>query len=120
MARLEEAVGAFRESLEERTRERVPLDWAATIGAQGAALMLIAQRTDDAATAKTATQQIDVAFQTLRDGGNAVAAEYYHAELVKARGLSNKLRGRVTCPAAKNAAPVSSEPLSCAGAQPAN
>ncbi len=29
-ARLEEAVAAYRAALEERTRERVPLDWAAT------------------------------------------------------------------------------------------
>ena len=28
--RLEEAVSAYRAALEERTRERVPLDWAAT------------------------------------------------------------------------------------------
>ena len=28
--RLEEAVTAYRAALEERTRERVPLDWAAT------------------------------------------------------------------------------------------
>ena len=30
MARLEEAVAAYREALEECTRERVPLDWAMT------------------------------------------------------------------------------------------
>ena len=29
-ARLEEAVAAYREALQERTRERVPLDWAGT------------------------------------------------------------------------------------------
>jgi hypothetical protein len=31
-ARLEEAVAAFRSALEERTRARVPLDWAALVG----------------------------------------------------------------------------------------
>jgi hypothetical protein len=29
-ARLEEAVAAYRDALKERTRERVPLDWAGT------------------------------------------------------------------------------------------
>ena len=29
-AKLEEAVAAYREALKEQTRERVPLDWAAT------------------------------------------------------------------------------------------
>ena len=37
-AQLEEAVAAFRAALEERTRERVPLDWAATQTNLGAAL----------------------------------------------------------------------------------
>jgi hypothetical protein len=36
-ARLEEAVAAFRAALEERTRERVPLDWATSTGSQGEA-----------------------------------------------------------------------------------
>jgi hypothetical protein len=31
-AKLEEAVAAFREALKERTRERVPLEWAGTFG----------------------------------------------------------------------------------------
>ena len=37
-ARLEEAVAAYRAALEERTRERVPLDWAATQNNLGIAL----------------------------------------------------------------------------------
>lgn len=37
-ARLEKAVAAFRGALEERTRERVPLDWAATQNNLGPAL----------------------------------------------------------------------------------
>ncbi len=37
-ARLEEAVAAYRAALEERTRERVPLDWAMTQNNLGAAL----------------------------------------------------------------------------------
>jgi hypothetical protein len=37
-ARLEEAVAAYRAALEERTRERVPLYWAESLGNQGVAL----------------------------------------------------------------------------------
>ena len=37
-ARLEEAVAAYRAALEERTRERVPLDWAMTQNNLGNAL----------------------------------------------------------------------------------
>ena len=37
-ARLEEAVAAYREALKERTRERVPLEWAGTQNNLGTAL----------------------------------------------------------------------------------
>ena len=43
-ARLEQAVAAFRAALEERTRERVPLDWAETQDDLGNALKLIGER----------------------------------------------------------------------------
>ena len=38
-AHLEEAVAAYRAALEERTRERVPLDWAMTQNNLGNALL---------------------------------------------------------------------------------
>ncbi len=41
---LEEAVVAYRAALEEYTRERVPLDWAMTLGNEGVALRTIAER----------------------------------------------------------------------------
>jgi hypothetical protein len=37
-AKLEEAVAAYREALKERTRERVPLDWANSFGSEGVAM----------------------------------------------------------------------------------
>ncbi len=40
-ARLEEAVAAYRAALEERTRERVPLDWATTQNNLGNALQAL-------------------------------------------------------------------------------
>ena len=42
--RLEEAVSAYRAALEERTRERVPLDWAKTQTNLGAALATLGER----------------------------------------------------------------------------
>src|SRR5262245_39752243 len=43
-ARLEEAVAAFRDALKERTRERVPLDWAMTQNNLGIALRTLGER----------------------------------------------------------------------------
>jgi tetratricopeptide (TPR) repeat protein len=43
-ARLEEAVTAFRAALKERTRERVPLDWATTQNNLGTALWNLGER----------------------------------------------------------------------------
>ena len=43
-ARLEEAVAAYRAALEERTRERVPLDWAGTQNNLGNALWRLGER----------------------------------------------------------------------------
>jgi len=44
MARLEEAVAAYRNALKERTRERVPLDWAMTQNNLGIALSRMGAR----------------------------------------------------------------------------
>ena len=41
---LEEAISAYRDALKERSRERVPLDWAITQNGLGVALMMLAQR----------------------------------------------------------------------------
>jgi tetratricopeptide (TPR) repeat protein len=49
-AKLEEAVVAFREVLEIETRERVPLQWAATQNNLGNALLVLGQR--ESGTAK--------------------------------------------------------------------
>jgi hypothetical protein len=93
-ARLEEAVAAYRASLEEWTRDRVPLDWAMSTGNQGVALMVLAERLGDATRAQSAVQQIETAFVTMQDGGNAPAAAYYEAELPKAQALFDRLTSR--------------------------
>jgi hypothetical protein len=45
-ARLDEAVAAYRAALQEWTRERVPLDWAATQNNLGNALASLGGRSD--------------------------------------------------------------------------
>src|ERR1700730_6397152 len=93
-ARLEEAVAAYRDALQERTRERVPLEWAMSTGNQGVALMLLAERRRDAEMAKLAVQQIEAAFTTSRDGGDAPSAADFEAQLPKAHALAEKLAKR--------------------------
>jgi hypothetical protein len=93
-ARLEEAVSAFREALQENTRERVPLQWAKCTGNQGVALMLLAERRSDAGRAKLAVQQIEAAFTASRDGGDARSAALYEALLPNARTLAQKFAER--------------------------
>jgi hypothetical protein len=93
-AKLEEAVAAYREALSERTRERVPFDWATSFGNEGVVLMLLAERRRDAAMAKTALSEINAAFETMRDGGYAPSVTYYGQLLPWARAIVERLRGR--------------------------
>ena len=93
-ARLEEAVAAYGEALKERTREHVPLEWAMSTGHQGVALILLADMRGDAEMAKLAVQQIDAAFTTSRDGGDAPLAAYFEAQLATARALAEMLATR--------------------------
>ncbi|HXN88625.1 MAG TPA: hypothetical protein VN890_04640 [Methylocella sp.] len=93
-ARLEEAVAAYRDALQERTRERVPLEWAMSTGNQGVARMLLAERRRNAEMAKLAVQQIEAAFTTSRDGGDAHSAAFWEAKLPEARALAQKLAKR--------------------------
>jgi hypothetical protein len=93
-ARLEEAIAAFREALQEYTRARVPLEWAKSTGNQGVALMLLAERRGDAEMAKLAVQQIEAAFTISRDGGDAHSTAIFEAQLPNARALVGKLAKR--------------------------
>ena len=56
--------------------------------------LLLAERTRDAAVAKTALSQISTAFETMRDGGHAPYAAYYEQQLPTARALVTRLRGQ--------------------------
>jgi hypothetical protein len=93
-AKLEEAVTAYREALKERTRERVPLQWAMSFGNEGITLMHLAERREDAAMAAAALKQINVAVETTRDSGHASSAAYFEQQIPRARALLARLRGR--------------------------
>jgi tetratricopeptide (TPR) repeat protein len=92
--KLEEAIAAYREALKEHTPERSPLDWAGTLGNEGLALMLLAERRQDAAMAGTALSQINKAAETMRNGGNAPSAGFYEQQLPRARAIVARLRKR--------------------------
>jgi len=59
-ARLEEAVAAYRDALKERTRERVPLQWAATQNNLGTALSTLGAR-------ESGTARLEEAVAAYRD-----------------------------------------------------
>jgi len=59
-ARLEEAVAAYRDALKERTRERVPLDWAMTQNNLGNALSRLGER-------ESGTARLEEAVAAYRD-----------------------------------------------------
>ena len=64
-----------------------------SFGNEGVALTLLAERKGDISMAETALSQINAAFETMRDGGNAPSAAYYERQLVKARAIVARLRG---------------------------
>jgi uncharacterized pyridoxal phosphate-containing UPF0001 family protein len=71
-----------------------PLDWVGSFGNEGIALMYLADRRRDVSMAETALVQINTAFETMRDGGNALSAAYYGRQLSRARAIVARLRGR--------------------------
>ncbi len=84
---------AYHAALEEMTRERVPLDWAATTGAEGVALALLSERTANAAMAARAVEQITMARDALREGGHTPWAGYFEASLEAAEAVRDALQG---------------------------
>jgi hypothetical protein len=90
--RLEEAVAAYREALQEETRERVPLQRAVSFGNQELPLLKLAERTKDAPMAQTAILQIEAVFETLRDGGRAPFAAYFEHLFPETRRVRDALK----------------------------
>ena len=68
-ARLEAAVAAYRAALEERTRERVPLDWAMTQMNLGNALVRLGERESGTARLQAAVAAYRAALEEIRATG---------------------------------------------------
>ena len=62
-ARLEQAVVAYDEALKEQTRDRVPLDWAATQMSRGTALAMLGERESGTARLEQAVAAYDEALK---------------------------------------------------------
>ena len=93
-ARLEEAVHAFCAALEERKRERVPLDWAASFGECGVALMVIAEHANDANVADIAVRHIETAYEAAQLGGDAYLSAKLRSHLAEAEVIRDRLKAQ--------------------------
>ncbi len=91
--RLEQAVAAFRSALEERARDRVPLDWAGTTYILAYTKALIAERTGDLARAKAALPKATEARDVLRDGGHEAWAGYADNAIAAIEAIIGRLSG---------------------------
>ena len=78
--------------MEERTRERVPLDWAATTGSEGVALALIAERTADAPMAAHSVEQITTAYRVLLEAGHTQGVAYFKDQLQPSRPCETRYK----------------------------
>ena len=88
---LEAAVMAYRAALTEYKQDRVPLDWASTLGNGGMALLTLARRTDDPARARQALEQVTLAEATMRSSGHIPWAEIFARQIPAARALVDRL-----------------------------
>ena len=92
-ARLEDAIAAYSEALQEIARERAPIQWATATGSQGAALMQLGQLRGKAMTAKLAVQKVEAAVAAFQENRNSHSAAFYEARLAKARALAGMSPG---------------------------
>ncbi len=98
-ARLEEAVSAYRAALQERTRDKVPLDWAMTQNNLGNALRALGEReaeTDKAkgcATLKTAREHYAAALEEFGRAGASYYVEMTQRNIARLDGLIARLFG---------------------------
>jgi tetratricopeptide (TPR) repeat protein len=79
---LEEAVVAYRAALEERTQDRVPLDWAMTQNNLGTALWTLGERNKDRIILEQAKESIQNAYDVYRYAGYEQYNEYFEQRLV--------------------------------------
>ena len=98
-ARFEEAVAAYGEALEERTRERVPLDWAGTQNNLGNALYTLGEREAEkdkakgCATLKTARAHYTAALVEFRRAGASYYVEATQGNVAWLDGVIARLCG---------------------------
>ena len=94
-ARLEEAVAAYRAALQERTRERVPFQWARTQENLANVFRSLATRTADEARRAYLTDAlaaVDGALAVYREGNAAYYIE--KAERLRAEILAEQAEAR--------------------------
>lgn len=94
--RLTEAVEAYRLALEIRTKDRVPVDWATTIGNQGATKRLLAETLNDLSMAQEALSQMREAAETFRTHGHIPRAVIFEHQIPAAEALVARLTTRPT------------------------
>jgi hypothetical protein len=80
-SRLEEAVAAYRDALEEWTRERVPLQWAMTQNNLGLALTRLGERTHDRAKLEEARNAVNAASDVFMQAGQEHYRPYFEDRL---------------------------------------
>jgi tetratricopeptide (TPR) repeat protein len=93
-AALRASVAAYDAALEERQRDRVPLEWAESIGNQADPLVVLAIQARDPALAERALEQTLMAEETMRVGGHIPHARYYSGQIPKIRAVLSDLRRR--------------------------
>ncbi len=98
--RLDEAVAAFGATLDATTRERLPFDWAVSLGFQGATLARVAELRRDPAAAERAVTQLGLALEVMREHGrqqpaaHPPVAELFAQQLARAHALLDELGRR--------------------------
>jgi tetratricopeptide (TPR) repeat protein len=75
------AVATYRAALEERTRERVPLDWAMTQNNLGNALQALGERRSDLAVLDAARAALAAAWEMYRAAGQEAYDAYFEQQL---------------------------------------
>jgi hypothetical protein len=75
-------------ALQERTRERVPLDWAMTQNNLGLALAKLGERTHDRAKLEEARKVVNAAFEVFMHAGQEHHRRYFEDRL---REIDGKL-----------------------------
>ena len=89
---LEEAVAVYKAALEERTRERVPLDWAMTQNNLGTALTALGERESGTQRLEEAVAAYKTSIEVFESGQAAYQVKITEANLQKAEALLRERR----------------------------